>query len=445
MDLAPTSEVFCLPHDGKYIVYAPLKGLIFLTNGSFVNLLCRARDGDAEALARLGVEREVAARLFGGPAAEPRRADEPADRFAPTAVTLCLTDDCTMRCSYCYASGGSSRARMPWDTVTGVLSEIAANARGASRAMTVHFHGGGDASAAWDLLVESRRHLRETAEADGVAVRTSIGSNGVLSDPQRRWLIENIDEATLSIDGPAFVQDVQRPLAGGRASFPIVDRTLRTLDDAGFRYGIRATVTAESVTHLAESVAFLCGAYAARRIKVEPMFPRGRGADPTLRPPDATAFVEHFRRARAIAAAHGRELIYSGARLGAVTSAFCQASGQSCAVTPAGWVSSCYEVLSPDDPLAGRFLYGRYDRERRTLVVDEGRRRALADLSVLQRPECARCFCKWTCAGDCPAKALSSADPALERPDRCTITRALTLDQLVAAVEAPEPGRHATG
>lgn len=137
------------------------------------------------------------------------------------------------------------------------------------------------------------------------------------------------------------------------------------------------------------------------------MFPKGRGLlNPNISPPLELDFVENFRKAREIAEKAGRKLIYSGARLNVVTNTFCQAAGKSCAITPEGWVTSCYEVLDNNDPLAKIFFYGYYDPVKRSFIIDEERRRNLFNLSVINKESCSKCFCKWHCAGDCPAKSI---------------------------------------
>jgi len=322
-------------------------------------------------------------------------------------------------------------------STTGTRSSGAA---GAPR-VAVHFHGGGDVSAAWPLLVRTRERLRSLASAGGLAVETSIGLNGVLDEAQQRWVVENVGRATVSLDGPPEIQDLHRPLAGGGSSYAHVHATLKAFDAHEFPYGIRATITAQSVGRMEEIVGHLCATFGARHIKLEPMCLRGRGLAADLRPPEARAFVEGFRRARKVARAAGRVLSYSGARMEVLTNVFCQASGESCAVTPEGWVTSCYEVLDPSDPLAGEFFYGRCDLAHRKLVVDEARREALFHRTAERRLECARCFCRWHCAGDCPAKGLGPEGAHLPgATDRCHITRELTLDQLLEALDAPEAG-----
>jgi len=436
-DTSPSHDVFCIPHEGQYIIYLPLRGIILLGNEGFVNLLYKARLGDEAALSQLDTSENFITELF-----ESKKQLEHLTRpkklppFIPASVSLFLTSDCTLRCKYCYAEGGSRPVQMSWDMVTGVLEQILGNVLSSKFPhMTVHFHGGGDVSASWPLLVRAREYLQDLVDPHSINVRTSVGLNGVLNPSQREWVIQNIDSATVSIDGPPDVQDFQRPRPNGGPSFPLVSETLKAFDAANFQYGIRSTVTSESVSRLDEIVSYFCEHFSAKRMKVEPMFPRGRAISSQLRFPDAHDFIKHFRRARKIALEAGRELIYSGARLEVVTNVFCKAAGDSCAITPDGWVTSCYEVINPNDALAQKFFYGHYDPQLRRLVVDNKRRQQLFNLTVLNKSFCAKCFCKWHCAGDCPVKsAYASGSPPPDVPDRCYINRELTKDQLIEAI-----------
>ena len=76
------------------------------------------------------------------------------------------------------------------------------------------------------------------------------GSNGVLNDQQLDWLLEWFDSVTISFDGTEELQNRQRPMADGSASFPLVHRTLKRLNDAGKQFSIRSTLTASSVEKL---------------------------------------------------------------------------------------------------------------------------------------------------------------------------------------------------
>jgi uncharacterized protein len=436
----PFGDVFILPYRKKYIVYLPLRRTAFLANANMVNLLVRAQKGDQAALDQLGVDGHSVRAFFDIPdrykhLAKPREVPP----FRPISISLFLTSRCTLRCTYCYAEGGDRAVDMPRSMAQNILDLVLKNVlTSGAGIMEVNFHGGGDLGASWPLFVQAREYLRAITAPHGVKVRTAAGLNGYLNNAQRKWVTNNIDIATISIDGPATIHDHQRPVAGGGASFPVVSETLPYLDKAGYPYGIRTTITGDSVDRMEEIVEFFCRTFASRNIKIEPMFNRGRSVKSGVRPPKAIDFIRRFRKASKVARKWGRELIYSGARLDAISCVFCQASGDSCAVTPEGWVTSCYEVLAVEDPLSKIFFYGRFDLDKSQFVIDERKRKALYGLNLLNKPECQSCFCKWNCAGDCPVKSIHalSQEKAIE-PDRCRINRELTRDQIIEALRAP--------
>ncbi len=427
-------EIFTIPHEGRHILYFPFRNAVFAGNAALVNLARRAQQGQASAVRQLrdmlgdklwiDDPRETALRS--------RALPEP---FRPTSISLLLTDDCTLRCRYCYADGGKSRQAISWDTVAGVIDVIFANAAAIGcEDVAVNFHGG-DVGAVWPLFVRTRGYMRDKEKSLGIRAATSVGTNGVLDDAQRLWLTENIDSATLSVDGPPAIHDSARAFPDGSPSSNFVLKTMQHFDRVKFPYGIRSTVTGENVSRMDECVGYICANSAAKRIQMEPMYPQGRAANGNVSPPSARAFIDNFRTARKVASSFGRRLCYSGARLDVLTNVFCRACGDSCVVTPSGDITSCYEVADAANPLAGVFFYGRYDPKTRTFVLDRDRRERLFGLSVLEKPECSDCFCKWHCAGDCPAKALLSERAEIDNlPDRCLINRELTRDQLVAAL-----------
>ncbi len=224
-------------------------------------------------------------------------------------------------------------------------------------------------------------------------------------------------------------------LTGRTSGLPdSVIRTLRRLDSADFPYGLRVTVTAEHTENLPESIEYICAHFRPQRVMVEPAYQLGRWASAASA--ETEAFVASFRLAKQCAARFGRELFYSGARLGALTSHFCGVSQDAFALSPDGGVSGCYEAFSEDLPLAQRFFYGKPN-----VGSNDGYQFDLAVLGNLRkqavhhRDYCNGCFARWTCGGDCFHKALTvSPNGEFVGSERCHITRELTRDQIMAKI-----------
>jgi uncharacterized protein len=430
-----TQELFVIPHGDDYILYAPFQDALFLVNDAAVSTLrdlkqdpCRLAERNPAFFRRLldsGVVHEGTRSLDRIPRPQPR------DRFDPDGVTLLLTTGCTLRCLYCYSSGGDTPRTMQWDTARRAIDWTVDHvlAKGGTR-FFLNLHGGGEVTTAGDLLRRCVEYGRERAKANELDIRVESGLNGVMSSAMLDWVIRNLDGATVSLDGLPDVHDRQRPLAVGGGSFDRVSDTLKEMDARGFVYSIRTTVTRFGLERLADSVEFISGTFGARIIQVEPFFPVGRAVEEGLRPVEPEAFVRAYREARRRARAHGKELKYSGARFDTLSNVFCKACGQSFAVTPDGFVTSCYEVTDPGDSRSDLFFFGRLDADSRFQFDADGLS-ALSALVVENKPFCKSCFCKWHCAGDCPAKLALSGDPLDPSCNpRCYINRELTKDQL---------------
>lgn len=434
-----TTEVFTIPLAEGYLIYAPLRRIALLGNPQLVNLLARLRGGGIEDLnpaesrlvrfleeiRLLGLEGDSPIATYGSPS------------FEPTQVTLFLTSRCNLRCTYCYAETGS---KPPVDieprAAERAIDFACSNAlEGGSRGITVGFHGGGEPTMNWRALVAMVAYARQRGEAEGLDVRTTMATNGVLSASKRRWILNNIDSLSLSWDGVPAVQDAQRPLASGNPSAKIVLRTIVALTEARIPFGVRMTVTAGSAGRLAESVKYLLDHARPARIQVEPVYDLGRGRDGALHVnPDR--FVSAFWEARAVAQSAEVELFFSAAQIDRLTSRFCLSCGEGFSITPGGRVSACFEVCDLEAALSDKFLFGAYDERRDRFWIDMGKLAELRRRTVETIPWCQGCYCRWHCAGDCPHKALqASAGGTFEGHARCEITRRLVLTQLLEKIE----------
>lgn len=442
------TEVFARPYLEQHIIYAPLLDTSLLVNRSCLGLLQRIRDGrlvgsspdDGQALATL-IDLGLVRRVPAADEADAAGAEHPAAAgvenagaeqaaYAPTACTLFLTTACNLRCRYCYASGGEHPQTMDPAVAEAAIDFVVANAAAAGDApVLVAFHGGGEPTLAVSLFESCVARAREGCARAGLELSTALATNGVMSDDVREFVAANLTSVMVSLDGPASVQDRLRPRTDGGPSFAAANRTLARLADSPCQVGVRMTCTADSLAETVAGVRYLVQNYRLDVIQLEPVFMCGRSLKGGVQPPPVADFIETFRTCRALAACEGIPVVYSGARTGAPAHAFCQASAPSFNVTTSGEVTACYEVVDGDDPRAATFLFGAYDRTTRAFSFDEARIRDLQRLTVDNVPRCRRCFAKYNCAGDCPAKRLY---PGSDEPMayRCQINRRLTQDQL---------------
>ena len=83
-------------------------------------------------------------------------------QFRPTETTLFLTRACSLRCVYCYASGGEHPNLMPWQVAKAAVDLVVENAATLGKdSVGVSFHGGGEPTIAWSLLTGMADYARE--------------------------------------------------------------------------------------------------------------------------------------------------------------------------------------------------------------------------------------------------------------------------------------------
>lgn len=431
-----SAELFSIRlDDGAFVVYAPLRRAAFVANASAVNLVADllqgcyvpAKDPDGgllELLRALGIaDGEV----------EVRPITEFDGAPAPVAATLFLTTSCNLRCTYCYASAGDTPAKhMPLAVARHGIDYVIANAVGQKAPrVQIAYHGGGEPTVNWNTLTGSLDYARTQAKEHRIELHASLATNGVLSDARIDWILANIDDVSISFDGAPAVHDRHRPTKGGRASSARVIHTLTRFDAADFAYGMRMTVTADQIESLPDSVDFVCSRFRPTRILVEPAYQLGRWKEAPSA--ETAAFIAAYREAKGIARRYGRDIEFSGARLGLLTNHFCGISQDAFSLSPDGNVSACYEAFSEDQPLAETFFYGKptgADYAFDLSVLSNLRKQA-----VQHRSHCEGCFAKWSCGGDCYHRALHAAPgEEFKGTDRCHIIRELTKDQILERI-----------
>jgi uncharacterized protein len=431
-------EILTVPVGDGVLIYRPLARLAFAGNRAMAGLArAMALDGQDAMGAECPPEARAFLESIGFLEPDP---PPPAARdldYRPVNVVLLLTNRCSLRCTYCYASAGEGAGHTMSPTLArAAIDCVLANARNLERpSFELTFHGGGEPVMAWETLTQAVLHARSR----DLPARITAVSNGIWSDGQREWIVDHLDRVTISCDGASATQDRQRPFPSGQSSSQAVMRTLRGLDRVGYDYGIRMTALAPWRGRLAADVRFLCQETGCRSIQVEPAYNTGRGV---YRPPSAAEgedFVAGFLEAHEVARRAGRRLTYSGARPWLLTTSFCSAPYHSLVVNAAGELVTCYEVTDEGHPLAVACTFGRLEGSR--AVVDEGRRRALLERLEARRRGCHDCLCYWHCAGDCHVKALyPGADATPGESTRCRVNRDITLELLLMRVAEAEDG-----
>ena len=419
-------SLYLIPFQEKYLIYRPLRGLLFLGNRALAD--CAQRFCDTWEREALSDEPEVLDFFdsIGFTQPDPPEPPDPnLEAFQPTFAALLMSNRCNLRCIYCYANGGeTNNLDLDPEIARRAIDLVCENAlKQGQDHFSVTFHGGGEPTLHWNAMLDLAKYAREKPLKSTLHIVT----NGCWNEAHGKWLTEWIDGMTISMDGGAETQNLQRPLPGGKASFERVMRSVRQLTDAGYPFNIRMTVTPERFERLPEDVRFLCENTGCREIQAEPAFYEVRGAHGTAFREQGRRFVSAFLDAWQVAMDHGKFLYYSGARPENVSAVFCKAPlGGSLTVNPLGQVTGCYETTGRDGQCGG--VFGHADAHG--IFIDEEKRIAQMTEILHRKDKCRDCFCYYHCAGDCFTRGIPAGGG--EWPyNRCGINRALTLELLL--------------
>lgn len=429
--------LYSIPYNEKYIVYRPLLKLAFVANSIMVNLIAKwvaspknidmAKTRDAYLfLEKIG---------FLKPDPDPPVSSSGfLSNYEPDTAVLCLTTSCNFRCVYCYASGGEKQyMELSFEKGVKAIDLVCNNAeKNKKDYFLLGFHGGGEPT----INGQRIKKFIDYAGNKRYPSRITVATNGYWSDDKREWMLKHTDEISLSLDGIESVQNSQRPLSSGKGTFRNVFKTVRTMDEKGFPYGIRMTVIDENIKYLAQSIEFLCRNTSCPTFQVEPAFNHGRAASLNKAMTHYQQFTDEFIRAHRYAVEYGRHLYYSGARPWLITDRFCKAPEKAVVVTPDAGLTACYEVSSRDHLLNEDFFFGNIGNNG-NIEIDNLARERLEKKIVARRKLCKDCFCYWHCAGDCPAKTFSKEpDGHLRFNKRCDLNREITKALIIEKIAA---------
>ena len=349
------------------------------------------------------------------------------DEYLPTSLVLCPTTGCNMRCIYCYANGGDLNRNMPKNMAELAIDKIISNAKSVEhKEIFITFHGGGEPTLNWQLLKHAVFYSIQRCKEENIEPHFSLTSNGVAIDSRLKFLLDRLESINISMDGNRQTQNTQRPLANGGKSYELVDKTLRYLSSKNIPVNLRMTVTEASLESMVANGLFLIEKYKPNILQIEPVSNCGRCTSTEVKTPDPYVFSDNFLELLRHASSSQITCMYSGADLN-YKETFCGSVNGIFCVTPDGLITSCLEVVEPSHKNADLFIFGRINLETQQIIINQEKLNKLKKLRTESYNKCLKCFCKYTCAGDCPNKRSYTSGIDNSEPDyRCTINQYIT-------------------
>ncbi len=350
------------------------------------------------------------------------------------SLTLHVAHDCNLRCGYCYAEygryGGEAGMMSPETAVLLVdrLFDDAAD----RRVVHVTFFGG-EPLLNMPAVYAAAERAESLAKKSGRELRMGLTTNGTLLTSEiAAWLREHHITVSVSLDGPADVNDRLRPYADGRGSYEaVVDAVRRT----GLRCVARVTLTRRS-TDVARIVRHLVDV-GFHEVGVAPVATGDARYD--LGPAHLEKVLVGYR-ALAVdfvdAIANGRSFPFSNLRAmieqihaGEARPMPCGAGLELAAASMDGELYACHRMLGAPSFRTGSLASG---------IDEPARWKFLSDHHPRNRPPCETCWARFLCGGGCHhmAHVLGPKDGPVEIPEFfCDFLRAQFRIGLLAYAE----------
>ncbi len=168
-------------------------------------------------------------------------------------IMLILTDNCNLRCSYCYENGEIKKA-MRFETARAVIDRTFAGMPEDAMGRIEFF--GGEALLEFALLKRIYEYVK--VQYSSCHIRFAFTTNGTLMHGNvRQWFWEHREDfaCTLSLDGTEAMHNRNRRTKGGEGSFNAIDVDFfrKTWPDCT----AKMTVSPETLPDLAEGIMYL--------------------------------------------------------------------------------------------------------------------------------------------------------------------------------------------
>lgn len=334
---------------------------------------------------------------------------QPEDKNLIHALCIILSQDCNLRCHYCYADSGifgnRKRLLMSRETAENAINFLFQHC-GGSETLSITFFGG-EPLLNFEVLRHTVEYGKKIAQQQNKKIGFSLTTNGtLLTESVRNYLIGNDIGIMVSLDGTKTVHDRFRRFDDNTGSYDIIHHNLTELmkTKASDYYALRGTVTREHPDFVGV-VKHLAG-LGCRDISVEPCFTATskygfRIEDSVILKENYLKLAKEYIRA----AKSGEsmpfflfETMMEQARRVNLRVVACGAGVGYITVCAEGGLYPCHRLVSVD---AYRFgdVYSGINRPQ---IPQQ-----FKDTHVLNRKKCSVCWARYICGGGCRAHAIN--------------------------------------
>jgi len=364
-----------------------------------------------------------------------------------TGIYLFVSQECNLKCSYCYGNEGEygNRGRMSEQTMKRTFDTFYSKGEGSH--FLIFF--GGEPLMNFPLMKKTAA-LGEAFRKDGKAdIGFGIVTNGTFyNDAIKEFFDKHITDATFSLDGPSDLNDGQRISKQGSSVFGEAEENIRKLTDGNnFNWAFRSIVTAAGHDRVGEIYDTL-----------ENFQPGGIGIVNVDVPKDNPLYLndEQYRRFVEQIADINRKGLRSfieGEQAVAFEYPFyvlfhfvsrshalyhCNAGTNLLAVTAEGDVYPCHRFVGEEEFRMGNVA----DPDMRQNPRFRAIRQQFIDATVDRREGCKDCWARYLCGGSCAKYSYAEHGDMMSPVDRhCYYIKTVIeeiLPDIISVVHTPE-------
>lgn len=337
----------------------------------------------------------------------------PAD-FPLQALVLNVTNQCNLACTYCYEFGadkistqvGKTKYMTP-ETARSAVDFLIESAKGRDAVHITFF--GGETLMNFRLLKEAVAYADARAAEAGKRVTYSMTTNAtLLTDPIIDFLAEHAVGVTVSIDGPAEMQNARRVYKSGKGSYDVIAPRLKALIARHKTRAIAARVTLSAgVTDVVGIYRHLKDEIGFHEVGFAPVTTTEEGHDFGLNGDGMSEVLSGFHvlseewlqfalRGQMHGFSNVSETLSELVK-GTNKSHPCGAGLGLLGVSPSGDLSPCHRFTDADEHVMGHISQG-VDHAKRKDFLTRGH--------VGAKYECTSCWARPLCAGGCHHEAF---------------------------------------
>jgi uncharacterized protein len=357
-------------------------------------------------------------------------------------ILLWVTEDCNLRCSYCYVRKNSKS--LPVEKIDELLDFIQKSPSLFNKNVIVNFTGG-EPLLRMDMIKEFIERLLRRRASIVPHLHFGVITNGtLLNDDNIDFLGSNGFQVLFSCDGTPETTDAHRPRLDGKSSHrPDLKDLISMMKSRNIKVKVRLTFTpaslnlAENVEYLFESGFDQVDILADMNESWEGKPPGNNGKTKTEALAEslkelASWFIQSARTGRIpkIDLFTKYLLLYVASRHGFAfpPRSPCTSGKSTIGITPDGDIYPCHHWHNQDNLNPGGYKPNQHRIGTVVEGIDEDKRRAFIEFSRDKIEECARCPARLICGGPCYAMSHMFYENIYERfTGQCRFLRELLI------------------